>query len=78
VVKADPALAEEIFRAVRTRVAEAGGREVVIRVHPELAAYLDGDGREGVQKLAAMLDVKVTVQQASGRVGREEYELQVR
>jgi ribonuclease G len=78
VTKSDPTLAEEIFRAARARVAESGAREVVLRVHPELAGYLDGDGREGVQRLAALLDVKVTVQAATGRVGREEYELQLR
>jgi ribonuclease G len=78
VVKADSTLAEEIFRAIRTKVGESGAREVTVRAHPELAAYLEGDGREAVQRLAGMLDVKITVQGATGRLGREEFELAAR
>jgi ribonuclease G len=78
VVKTDSTLAEEIFRAIRAKLGESGGREVVVRVHPEMVAYLEGDGREGVQRLAAMLDVKIVVQTAAARVGREDYEITVR
>ncbi len=78
VIKSDPSLAEEIFRAVRARAAEAGGREVIVRVHPDLAAYFESDGREGLARLVSTLDVKVTVQAGSARTGREEYEIHLR
>jgi ribonuclease G len=78
VVRSDTTLAGEIFRAIQTRVAEHGGREVVVRAHPDVASYLEGDGREGLARLAAALDVKITVQSASGHAHREEFEVHVR
>ena len=48
VVKSDETLAAEIFRALQAKAAAEAppgeGREIVARVHPDLAAYLDGDG----------------------------------
>lgn len=78
VVKSDATLVAEIFRAVQARVAETGRREVTVRAHPDLAAYLHGEGREAVQRLAASLDVKITVQAASAQVPREHYEVHAR
>ncbi|MBI4246723.1 MAG: Rne/Rng family ribonuclease [Candidatus Rokubacteria bacterium] len=78
VIKSDPALAAEIFRAVQAKVAETDRREIILKVHPDLAGYFDGEGRDGLQRLAAALDVKVTVQAAAGPVHREEYELHAR
>jgi len=81
VIKADATLAAEIFRAVRAKVAaadEAGGREVVVRVHPDLARHLEGDGREGLERLAASLGRKVTVQAMPPHADREGYEIRLR
>ncbi len=79
VVKSEAALAAEVFRAVQAKAAESGGREIVVRVHPDLAPYFEeGDGREGLQRLTRLLDVKVTVQAASGHQHRDEFQINVR
>ena len=78
VVKSSASLAAEVFRAVHAKAAEAAGREVLVRVHPAFAEYLDHEEREALQRLAHGLDVKVTVQAASGQSSREDYEITVR
>jgi ribonuclease G len=78
VLKSDATLAAEILRAVPPKAAGAGGREIVVRAHPDLAAYLDGDARDALARLAAALDIKITVQPAAGHVHRESYEIHVR
>jgi ribonuclease G len=79
VVKSPETLAAELGRAVQARVAAEPGHEIVARVHPELAAYFDGeDGREELERLAAAVGVKVAVQPAPGQVTREEWELRTR
>jgi ribonuclease G len=81
VVKADATLATELFRAVQAKVAaadETNGREVVVRVHPDLARYLEGDGQEGLERLAAKLERKITVQALQPQVDREGYEIRLR
>jgi ribonuclease G len=79
VIKSDAALAAEIFRAIQTKAVEASAREIVVRVHPDLAQYFEsGDGLEGLERLRALLDAKVTIQAASGHVHREEYQIHVR
>ena len=82
VVKSNETLATEIYRAVQTRAAAEAppgeGREIVARVNPDLAAYLDGEGRPDLERLEAALEVKITVQPAPGLAQREDYELKVR
>jgi ribonuclease G len=82
VVKSTETLATEIYRALQAKAAAetpaGGGREIVARVHPELAAYLDGEGRADLERLEAGLEVKITVQPAGAQAPREEYELKVR
>jgi ribonuclease G len=82
VVKSSETLATEIYRAVQAKAAAEAppgeGREIVARVHPDLAGYLDGEGRADLERLEAALEVKITVQAASGQAQREEYELRVR
>jgi len=81
VTRSDEALAAEIYRAVRAKVAGADpmpGREVVVRVHPDVAAFLEGDARRDLVRLEGELDVKITVQGVSGQAHREDYELRVR
>jgi ribonuclease G len=82
VVKSNETLATEIYRALQAKAAAdapAGeGREIVARVHPDLAAYLEGEGRADIERLEAGLEVKITVQAVGGQAPREEYELRVR
>jgi hypothetical protein len=47
-------------------------------VNPDLAAYLEGEGRADLERLEAGLEVKITVQAAPGLAQREDYELKVR
>ncbi len=78
VIRSDATLAAEIFRVVQARAAESPARELVVRVHPDMGGYFEGDGREGLARLAAALDLKVTVQAAGGHIHREEYQIQPR
>jgi ribonuclease G len=82
VVKSNETLATEVYRAVQAKAAAeapAGeGREIVARVHPDLAAYLEGEGRPDLQRLEAGLEVKITVQAAPSQSQREDYDLRVR
>ena len=73
-------LAAEVFRAIHAKVASepaAAGREVAVRVHPELQSYLDGEGRSELQKLEAALDIRVVVQGAPNQP-RDEFEVRLR
>jgi ribonuclease G len=49
VVKSNETLATEIYRAIQAKAAAeaaaAEGREIMVRVHPDVAGYLEGDGR---------------------------------
>src|SRR2546421_3975038 len=52
ITKSDATLAAEIFRGVQAKAAtaeDANGREVGIRVRPDLARYFEGDGREDLE-----------------------------
>jgi ribonuclease G len=77
VVRSDPTLAAEIFRKVQAGAREATGREAVIRVHPELARYLETDEREGLERLEAAVDRKVSVH-AVPSYQREQYDVAFR
>jgi ribonuclease G len=82
VVKSNETLATEIYRAIQGKAAAeapaAEGREIVVRAHPDVAGYLEGEGRPDLERLQTGLEVKITVQPASGQAQREEYELRVR
>jgi ribonuclease G len=82
VVKSNETLATEIYRAIQAKAAAeapaAEGREIVVRVHPDVAGYLEADGRPDLERLQTGLEVKITVQPAPSQPQREEYELRVR
>jgi len=78
VIKSSATLAAEVFRAVQAKAADAAGREVVVRAHPDFAGHLESNEREALQRLAQALDVKVTVQAVSAQSSREEYEITIR
>ena len=78
VTKTDATLAAEVFRALRAKAAADVRRELVVRVHPDLAAFLETETRDGLEKLAATLDRKITVQAVTGHVHRDEFEVLLR
>jgi ribonuclease G len=82
VVKSDETLAAEIYRAIQAKAAAEAppgeGREIVARVHPDLAGYIEREAPDVLERLEAALEVKVSVQAASGQTQREDYEVRVR
>jgi ribonuclease G len=82
VVKSNETLATEIYRAVQAKAAAEAppgeGREIIARVHPDLVAYLETEGRPDLERLEAVLEVKITVQAAPPQSQREDYDLRVR
>jgi ribonuclease G len=78
VVKSSATLAAEVFRAVQARAVDAAGREVVVRVHPAFAEYLDAEHRDVLPRLAEALGVKITIQAGAVESPRENYEISLR
>jgi ribonuclease G len=78
VTKTEATLAAEVFRALRAKAAADARRELVVRVHPDLATYLEAEARDGLEKLAATLDRKITVQAVTGHAHRDEFEVLLR
>ena len=82
VTKSDETLAAEILRAARAKiVAETevvAHREVVVRAHPDVATYLEGEARPDLTELETSLDVKIVVQAADRHGQRDEFEVRVR
>jgi ribonuclease G len=79
ITKSDATLAAEIFRGVQAKAATAddtNSREMVVRVHPDLARYFEGDGQESLERLARGLDRKITLQ--PNYPDREGYEVRLR
>jgi ribonuclease G len=77
VVKSDVTLSAEIFRKIQAQSKEGGGRDVVIRVHPEMAHHLESSQREGLEKLQGLIGRKVVIQ-ATASYHREQYDLTVK
>jgi ribonuclease G len=73
-VKSFPALTAEIYRKVQVAALDVGGQEVLIRVNPELAAYLGEEEGEGLDELQRRIQRKVTVQPAPS-LHKDEYEI---
>jgi ribonuclease G len=74
IVKSDATLAAEIFRKIQAGAHEGGLREVVVRVHPEMAHHLETTQREGLERLQALIGRKVVVHGVPS-YHREQYEL---
>jgi len=74
VVKSDLTLAGEIFRKIQAAAADLGGQEILIRVHPEMAQYLEAEEREGLELLQETVQRKLSVQPMTS-LDREEYEI---
>jgi len=78
VTKSDETLTAELFRAIRARAATAPDKDIVARVHPDLAEHLDGEARDDVARLADALRTRITVEAFRQPKAREDYELMVR
>ena len=74
VVKSDATLAAEIFRKIQAGAHEGAPREVVVRLHPEMAHHLESIQRDGIERLQALIGRKVSVQGMSA-YHREQYDL---
>ena len=77
VVKSDVTLSAEIFRKIQAQSKAGGGRDVVIRVHPEMAHHLESSQREGIEKLQTLIGRKIVIQ-ATASYHREQYDLTVK
>jgi ribonuclease G len=78
VTKSDDTLTAELFRAIRAKAASAPEKDITARVHPDVAAHLDGHARDDVARLSSALGVRVTVEAFRQPKAREDYELLVR
>jgi ribonuclease G len=78
VTKSDVTLAAELFRAIRARAALAPGKDILARVHPDLATYLDAEARDDLPRLEEAVGARITVEASRQPKAREEYELIVR
>ena len=74
VVKSAPALTAEIYRKIQVAIRDIVGQEVLIRVNPDLAAYLQEEESEGLEILQRRIQLKVTVQGVQG-LHKDEYEI---
>jgi ribonuclease G len=77
VVKSDATLAAEIFRKIQAGAGEGNGKDVVIRVHPEMAHHLESSQRDGIERLQTLLSRKISVQ-AVASYHREQYDVTVK
>jgi ribonuclease G len=74
VVKSAPALTAEIYRKIQVATRDISGQEVLIRVNPDLAAYLQEEEADGLEVLQRRIQRKVTVQAAQA-LHKDEYEI---
>ncbi len=74
VVRSDATLSAEIFRKIQAGARDAGVQEVVVRVHPDTAQYLEVEAREGIERLQGLIGRKIAVQ-AVPSYHREQYDL---
>src|SRR6059036_1077206 len=80
VTKSNETLAAEVYRVIQAKVAaepEPARHEVIARVHPDLATYLEDEGREDLARLESALDVKVIVQPVDKQPHREDYDIKL-
>jgi ribonuclease G len=73
-VKSDLTLTAEIFRKVQAVARDGGGREVVIRAHPEIAHHIEAEERDGLERLQDLVARHVVVQ-GMPSYHREQYDL---
>jgi ribonuclease G len=78
VTRSDETLTAELFRAIRAKAASAPGKDIVARVHPDLATHLDAEAHDDLVRLADVVGSRVTIEAFRQPKAREDYELLVR
>lgn len=73
-VRSEAAIAAELFRKIQAAARDVGGQEILLQVHPEMAAYLEEQEPEGLELLQRKIQRKVTLQPAQG-LHKDEYEI---
>src|SRR5262249_43915222 len=74
VVKSDATIAAEIFRKLQAAAVEGAGHEAQIRVHPDMAHYLETEQGDALERLRAATGRKVSVQAVLSH-NREQYDV---
>ncbi len=77
VIKSDTTLAAEIFRKIQGGAQEGVGEEILVRVHPDTAHYLDAERGDALERLRASIGRKVIVQ-AVPSYHRDQYDVSVK
>ena len=77
VVKSDATLAAEIFRKVQAGVHDGAGHEALIRVHPDMAHYLETEQEDAIERLRVLIGRKVAIQAVPSH-HREQYDVTIR
>jgi ribonuclease G len=74
VVKSDATIAAEIFRKLQAAAGDGAGHEAQIRVHPDMAHYLETEQGDALERLRAVTGKKVSVQGVPSH-HREQYDV---
>lgn len=74
VVKADVTLVNEIFRKIQTGIENITGQEVLVRVNPEIAKYIQAEERDSIEDIQKKTQRKISIQSVSD-MQRDEYEI---
>ncbi len=61
VVRTAATIAADVLRKVQAKAAESSSHEIVVRLHHEVAAYLQAEERDALEKLQSRWDRKITV-----------------
>ena len=67
-------IAADLLRKVQARAVDSGSHELIVRLHQEVAAYLQTQERDALERLQTRLDLKITLQSVA-EGPRETYEI---
>jgi len=70
-------IAADLLRKIQARAPEAGGREIAVRLHQDVATYLQSEEREALERFQARLDRKIILHPVSNGP-REAHEISFR
>ncbi len=61
-VRSPATIAADLLRRVQVKAVESASHEIVIRLHHEVAAYLQAEERNALERLRSRLDRKITLE----------------
>ncbi|MBI1894091.1 MAG: Rne/Rng family ribonuclease [Candidatus Rokubacteria bacterium] len=64
-VRSPATIAADLLRRVQVKAVESASHEIVIRLHHEVAAYLQAEERNALERLQSRLDRKITLEPIS-------------